>query len=934
MGQDRLGTLRERGQSIWLDYIDRRLVTSGELQRLIDERHVTGLTSNPTIFAHALSEGDDYDEQIRTLVAAGMTSLPELFVELSATDIQSAADILRPIWERTHGEDGYVSLEVAPGLAHDTERTVAAAHLLWERVERPNLMVKIPATPEGMPAIEQCIADGLNINVTLIFALSAYEAVADAYIRGLERRAAAGKSLDVHSVASFFVSRVDTAVDRRLEQLLAERGDDPEIRSLLGRAGIANSVLAYERFEQIFHGERFRSLRQQGASVQRMLWASTSAKNPRYRDVYIAEALIGPDTIDTMPPQTLEAFADHGMVAGDTVRSDYAAAHRVMEQLAALGIDMEAVTRELLDEGVAAFQRSYLEVLEVIGRKVDGLRGGPVSRQHLDLGPATAVVLDRVRTLGYQGLVDRIWSRDPDCWKPGDAAHAAVIGNRLGWLDLPHTMVEHLDELRRFAAEVADEGVADVVLLGMGGSSLCPEVLRTAVGSAPGYPRLHVLDTTDPVTIDDLTRTLELGRTLFLVASKSGTTVETLSHLGHFWEVLERSGHRDVHRFFVAITDPGTPLDQLARQRNFRRVFLNPADVGGRYSALSYFGLVPAAVSGIDVATLVDRAAAMRRQCLPEVLPALNCGLVLGVAMATHAMEGRDKLTLLASPQVASFGLWAEQLLAESTGKEGKGIVPVADEPVGAPTVYGDDRLFVALRLSGDRTLEGTLDGLRRAGQPVIVFDLADPLDLGAEFFRWEFATAVAGAVLGIDPFDEPNVQEAKDNTRRLLQAYEDEGKLLGDDEVVGDATEVLTGLLAHVRPGDYVALQAYLSPTEANHTALQELRVAIRDRFRVATTLGFGPRFLHSTGQLHKGGPPTGVFLQLTADPPRDVPIPGAAYSFAVLWRAQALGDLEALRRRGRRVARAHLGGDPVAALRQLAAAVGAAGAVPGSGA
>lgn len=930
MTADRLRALVERGQSIWLDFIDRKLVTSGALERLIEERYVTGITSNPTIFAQALNEGPDYDAQIRDLVAAGVTSPEDLFVELSATDVQRATDILRPVWERTHHQDGYVSIEVSPRLAHDTEATITAARMLWDRIERPNLMIKIPATLEGIPAIERCIADGLNINVTLIFAISAYEAVAEAYIRGLERRVAEGKDLDVHSVASFFVSRVDTAVDRLLEQLLAERGDDPEIRDLFGKAGIANSVLAYERFEQIFHGERFRPLRERGAWVQRMLWASTSAKNPRYRDVYIAEALIGPDTIDTMPPHTLEAFADHGIVAGDTVRSDYAGAHRVMERLAALGIDMERVTQELLDAGVEAFTRSYEELLETIGRKVDSLHDGFVSRQRLDLGEATAPILDDVRAKGRAGLVDRIWKRDPEVWKPGDPSHAAVVRNRLGWLDLPETMTERLTELERFAEEVATAGMADVVLLGMGGSSLCPEVLRSTFGPSAGRPALHVLDTTDPVAIRSLTDQLDPARTLFLVASKSGTTVETLSHFAHFWDVVATASVDTPGNHFVAITDEGTPLHRLAVDRGFRRVFLNPQDIGGRYSALSLFGLVPASLAGIDVTALLDRAAAMRRQCFPDVPAALNCGLVLGTVAATFATRGRDKLTIVASPRIAAFGLWAEQLLAESTGKEGRGIVPVCQEPRGDAEVYGDDRLFVALRLdSDDDDLEQWLTRLTTAGHPVVRFAVRDPFDLGAEFYRWEFATAVAGALLGIDPFDEPNVQESKDNTRRLLELFERDGHLPTFPTPPDDPAGALLDLLTTLRPGDYVALQAYLTPTAEADAILQDLRVAIRDRHRVATTVGFGPRYLHSTGQLHKGGPPTGVFVQFTADDPVDVPIPNAPYSFSVLKRAQALGDLEALQARDRRVLHLDLGSDPIAALRRLTEAVRSAGAV-----
>jgi transaldolase len=381
MSDNPLRALTDHGQSVWLDFISRELVTTDQLRNLIADRHVTGMTSNPTIFQKAVAEGDDYDAQLRELVAAGVTSADELFVELAVADIRNAADALGPIHERTGGGDGFISLEVAPDLAGDTEGTIAAARDLWGRVDRPNLMIKVPATPAGIPAIEQLIADGLNINVTLIFALSAYETVAEAYIRGLEHRAAAGQTLHNRSVASFFVSRVDTAVDRLLDERLAQRSDDPELRSLLGTAAVANAKLAYEAFERIFRGERFANLRAAGAAVQRPLWASTSSKNPAYRDVVYAEELIGPDTVDTMPLATIEAFADHGVVRGDTVCEDYAGAHGVIERLRAVGIEIDTVTRQLLEAGVKQFADSYDELIHGIAEKVDALHGRLIAQR-------------------------------------------------------------------------------------------------------------------------------------------------------------------------------------------------------------------------------------------------------------------------------------------------------------------------------------------------------------------------------------------------------------------------------------------------------------------------------------------------------------------------------------------------------------------------
>ena len=933
-----LQQLGEHGQSVWLDYISRELVTTGQLERMIAEDNVTGLTSNPTIFQKAIAEGTDYDEQIRDLVDAGVYDPNEIFFSLAISDIQRAADILRPVHERTGGGDGFVSLEVAPSLAHDTEGTIAMARALWDRVARPNLMIKIPATQEGLPAILNSLGRGLNINVTLIFALQMHERVIDQYINALAMRHERGESLEPRSVASFFVSRVDTAVDALLQQKLERDPGNPALEGLLGKAAIANARLAYELFERRFGDARFQRLADAGAHVQRPLWASTSAKNPKYRDVVYAEALVGPHTVDTMPPQTIDAFHDHGVVAGDPVRSDVDAAHRVMEQLAQAGIDMDTVTADLLDAGVTLFADSYNAMIRDVVLKMDRLHCGFNDRRHYDLGAAADGVRAALHAAPTQTVAERVWKRDPDLWKPGDAAHAAVIRNRLGWLDVTTTMRGRIAELIGLGSEVREAGWTDCVLLGMGGSSLCPEVLRTSFGSAAGQPVLHVLDTTDPVAIAELTRSLDARHTGFIVSSKSGKTLETLSHLAHFWEFTRAAGIPEPGRHFIAVSDPGTSLTQTAEQRSFRRIFQNPEDIGGRYSALSYFGLVPAAVIGVDVEELLGRAQAMRQLCTPGVPPDLNPGVTLGSTLGSLHDQGRDKVTILTPDRIAAYSLWAEQLIAESTGKEGKGLIPIGSEPIGDPAAYGADRLFVALRLGDDAVFDPAVGALRAAGHPVVTLDLLDLLDLGAEFFRWEFATAVAGAALHIDPFDEPNVQESKDNTNRVLASYEKDGRLpeeqaatSGDGISVyggagGSPLEALRRHLDTIRAGDYVALMAYVTPNAANEAAMQRLRTQIRNTRTVATTFGFGPRFLHSTGQLHKGGPNTGVFIQVTGDDREDVPIPDQPFTFSVLKQAQAAGDLRSLRDHGRRVIRLHISGDLIDGLDRLTDACAAA--------
>ena len=653
------------------------------------------------------------------------------------------------------------------------------------------------------------------------------------------------------------MSRIDTTVDALL----------PEGSPLRGKVAIANAKLAFQLFRRLFSGPRWDRLAEAGGRQQRLLWASTGTKNPSYSDVLYVEELIGAPTVNTMPESTLRAFADHGRVR-PTLEADTEEAEMTIAMLPELDVDLGAVMAKLLEDGLAAFQKDFDKLLAGIEAKCETIVSGAAPAR-VNVGSLTESVQKRMADMEKADVPRRIWALDHTVWK----ADPTEIADRLGWLSLPEKMHEHLDQLQDFAESCAS--FDRIVLLGMGGSSLAPEVLSATYGGKA----LTVLDTTHPEAVLAVEESGDLRSTLFIVASKSGGTVETLSHLAYFFDKV-RDGSQ-----FVAITDPGTPLEALARQRDFLRVFLNPADIGGRYSALSYFGLVPAALIGADIHALMDSAEEMACACADCVPAADNPGLWLGALIGDAARAGRDKLTLLLPDEVSAFGAWLEQLIAESTGKEGTGIVPVDGEPQGSPDVYGDDRLFVSL-------------GVETALEPSVVIPFGGPEKLGAEFFRWEFATAVAGHVLGIHPFDQPDVQQAKNATRRLL----DEEAL--PEEPYGD----LGALLEGVRPGDYLAIQAYLPRTKENVSRLQSARVTLRDRLRVATTLGFGPRFLHSTGQLHKGGPPTGVFIQVVDEPSVDLPIPGKPYTFRRLLDAQSAGDLQALRARDRRVARVRL--------------------------
>ncbi len=961
MAKSRLHAVYELGQSVWYDNIRRGLITSGDFQRLIDDDAVVGVTSNPTIFEKAIGGSADYDDALRALVRQGVSDSRQAFFALAVEDIQMAADILRPVYDRSGHLDGYISLEVSPDLANDTEATIAEAQRLFARVNRPNVMIKIPATAEGMPAIEEMIYAGVNINVTLIFALDAYQRVTQAYIRGLERRVAEGKPVqDIASVASFFVSRVDSLVDKQLDAKIAAAAGDAErehLRALQGKAAIANARLAYEMYGAIFHGERFASLLAAGARPQRCLWASTSTKNPTYRDVLYVEELLVPETVDTMPPQTIVSFQEHGEARRAPDAFD--AARATMSDLAVAGIDMAQVTKQLELEGVKSFTDSFVSLLESTGKKIATLTAEMAASEPASgategtasLGPLSGAVEEILGRAQSERFAQRVWTKDPAFWKPNPAEQSEIT-DRLGWLTVTDTMRDALPRLTDLRDSLRKAGVTSAVLLGMGGSSLAPEVLRETFGVGEGLPDLLTLDSTDPATILAVERHIDLARTVFIVASKSGGTLETLSQYKYFYEkvlALHEGNVADAGAQFIAITDPGTKLEALARDRQFLTTFRNPADIGGRYSALSFFGMVPAAIIGIDVAKLLDRADAMRQACAADVSDEKNPGVWLGSIFGAGAIHGRDKVTITVSPPIATFGYWLEQLIAESTGKEDKGILPVEGETLGDPAVYGQDRVFVYLRTDEgfDPAQDAAFARLEAAGQTVVRLPLRDTYDMGAEFFRWEFATAVAGALIGINAFDQPNVQESKDNTDRLLAAYAHERALhepaptlrtetghvtlvaQGEREAALRQAQSLQAAMATLAgdagPGDYFALLAYIQRTPETNAALQRIRLRLRDLRRVATTLGYGPRFQHSTGQFHKGGPNTGVFLQFVARDAEDAPIPDAPYTFGALKAAQALGDLQSLLTHGRRAVRIDLGDNIAAGLAELERALDA---------
>lgn len=938
------------GQSIWIDNIRRKLLEDGTFQRMIDEDGVVGVTSNPAIFQKAIGQSDDYDGVITQLAEF---SPEDIYEQLAVTDIQHAADLFRPVYDKTNGRDGYVSLEVSPLLARDTKGTVHEAKRLAEAVDRPNLMIKIPATPEGIPAIEATIAAGINVNVTLIFSVGNYIEVAEAYLRGLERRHAEGLPINnIASVASFFVSRIDSMIDKALENNIhAARmvGDMARVQAnsrLLGRAAIANARLAYHKFLSIFNSDRFKTLKEAGAQAQRPLWASTGTKNPAYSATMYIDSLIGRDTVNTVPPDTLVAFKASGTVNGETVLDLSDNPIELFDQLAEVGIEIDNITKRLQDDGVEAFVMAFEDLIGQIKSKRAILNANMMERQKLALGIYATHVKDAITQLGNAYFNSRIWNKDGSIWKDHGPT-IAKIQNRLGWLNVLDTM--DIPRIKALQASIKGSEFKYVVLLGMGGSSLAPEVMAQTFGIQPDFPELLVLDSTNPAQIKRIEDQIKLDKTLFIVASKSGSTIETACFGAYFYAKTGNNGSQ-----FIAITDEGSKLAQEAQANGYRDIFINPSDIGGRYSALSYFGLVPAAVMGLDIDRLWSNARTMIEACADAIPDDQHPGISLGAIMGALAQQGRDKICIFASKSIASFGNWVEQLVAESIGKEGKGVVPVVGATVGRPHDYASDRLFIYLKVLDDISndeMDEQIKALREAGHPRVTLLLDDPYAIAGEFFRWEYATAVMGQMYKINPFDEPNVTESKENTGRLLAHYQEHGALptytpFIDDDVtalyisehtlaplreLGDShgyninnrLELLAAQFNGTHSGDYFGLLAYLPYTPKIHEKLERIRRRLRHATRRAVTLGYGPRYLHSTGQLHKGGANNGVFILITADHSVDVEIPNMPYSFGVLNDAQAAGDMEALETHHRRVIRIHIKGDVLAGIDKLLDAI-----------
>ncbi len=935
-----LRQLEQFGQSPWLDFIQRSFIENGSLAALVRDDKLKGVTSNPAIFEKAMGHGTDYDTQLKAIVESGNTDVSEIYETMAIDDIKAAADVLHPVWEETKGVDGYVSLEVSPYLGMQAEPTIVEARRLWKAVAKKNLMVKIPGTAPCVPAIRTAISEAINVNVTLLFSLDAYKKVLEAYIAGLEDRHAKGESVaGIASVASFFVSRIDGLIDKAIDTRIKDGDKDSEtLKSLRGKVAIANAKMAYQHYLEVSASPRWQTLQQAGAMPQRLLWASTGVKDKAYSDVLYCEELVGVDTVNTMPPATMDAFRDHGSVRNALVE-DVDGARKVLADAERLGLDLDGVTTKLVKDGVDAFADSFDALLGAVAAKKADMAGDMLAISSVALpGDLDQAVQAELESWRKDGTVRRIWERDASVWTGKDEA------SWLRWLDIVDDRIAHLDELTAFQAEVAAKGFTSVLLLGMGGSSLGPEVLARTFGTQAGFPALHVLDSTDPQQVARFEGKVDLATTLVVVSSKSGGTLEPNILKAYFFDKMRKAVGDAAGSHFVAVTDPGSHMEDVARKDGFWKIFHGEKQIGGRYSVLSNFGLVPAAAMGLDLKEFLSNAERMAKACSAATPPKQNPGVLLGAVLGVAGKTGRDKVTIVASPAIADLGAWLEQLLAESTGKDGKGLVPIDGETPASPAQYGTDRVFAYLRLAGgvDAAQESAIAALRDAEQPVVTITLANTQQIAQEFFRWEFATAVAGSILGINPFDQPDVEASKIETKKLTDAYNSSGALppeapfavdgdfafFADEsnaQALGKGTleQILTAHLGRAGAGDYVGLLAYIERDDASIAWIQDARLAIRDARHVATAAEFGPRFLHSTGQAYKGGPASGVFLQITADDAADLAVPEARYSFGIVKAAQARGDFDVLAERGRRALRVHIKGGLQAGLERLGAAI-----------
>ncbi len=918
---------RRLGQAFWLDNLTRKLIRDGDLKRRISEQAITGVTSNPAIFHQAIGFSDEYDDDIRKLVQDGCT-IPEVYETLVVDDVRKACDLLRPTFQESDGADGFVSLEVSPRLAHAGADTLAEAKRLWFLVDRPNVMIKVPGTPAALPVLESAVHLGIHTNITLLFSPARFVQFLEAHMAGLEKRLSDGLAIrHVASVASFFVSRVDTLVDRLLGQRwmqTADPGYRMRLARLFGKAGVANARLAYRQLVSVRASARWLNLEKRGARPLRLVWASTGQKDPLLSPLLYVESLLGPETVVTATEKTLDSFAARGRAQIALNEGSTAEAQTIVGELNAFGIDMEAVSEGLQQEGISKFIEPYERLMVALSEKRALFIGKKANQQ--DTG-ALRLVAPALAALGARRFSERLFARDGSLWTD-DIESAKRVESALGWVDSHNLFRSRVEEIRSFTDGVRRDGFKHVVMLGTGANTLPAEIAWGTFGNARGWPEFLILDDTDPAAVRAIEAQLDLAKTFFLVVGKSGTNLETLSFYKYFYDRLLVSGVPALGSRFAAITDSHSWLAREAIAKKFQQCYLNPTTVSSPFAAFSYLGLVPMSLLGLDIQALLDRARAFAIAAGPGIPEPSNPALQLGASLALLAKGGRDKLTFLLSPNIFSFASWAEHVLVHTTSKDGKGIVPVVGEPLGPPRLYGNDRVFLHIthRGSAKKGEAKRVAALEKAGHPVIRVTLPDRMGLAEECVRWQLASVCAGLLLGINPFVDPSEGEGRRNTEELLRQWATDRRFpkekataeTGSVRVygtpprkVGTADAAVSEFLRETPKNGYIGVLAFFRRTAARDKALALFRTTLGEKYNVATTLAYGPRFLHTTAPLYKCGPENGSVLMLTTEEDRDAPIPGHDYGFAVLHEAQALGELQAIRNRGRRVLRLHFKGD-----------------------
>ncbi len=920
-----LSDLTQLEHSSWLHYLRRSFIESGELSTAIDNG-VRGVVVDLAVTAQSITASSDYDRFLPHLLAEGtpFDDLPRLML---SDDVQRAAFVLNPVYEASERLDGYVSLPLHPAMAHDTTKMAAAARHVLAEINCPNVMIEIPATEAGIAAIEMLTEDGVCVNATQIFSPTIYERVVDAYLAGLARYV---KTHSVWrrwpmSVATIAISRVDGMADAWL--------DEHERPDLKGKAGIALAKVVFGAFQRVFTGSRWHELAKKGGVVQRPLFTDLIPHDFRYPNTYYVDALGDPGTVCNLTPAMLAACLNRKTAVSPPIQNE-AEAQAHLNALSELGLDLDEAARQLQADGLARLARDFEAMRESVRQKREQLED-KWQRLELHLGAYETAVSQTLARTCHDRVVCRIWNHDHTVW----SANPAGIGNRLGWLHLMPVMREQISRLQAMTDDLLTDGFTDALLLGMGGAGLVPQLFadtftQAALPARPGLParphlRLNVLSNVDPGEILAQTEKIDPVRTIFVVTSKSGRTIETLSAFTYFYNRVEAVvGEKAAGSHFIAITDPGSPLAELAAQYRFRYLFVNQPDLIGRFGALSMAGFVPAALAGVNLETLLERAEEMANNAQSCNSPQAgdNVAAQLGTALATLAQQGRDKLTFVASPALAGFADWVEQLIAGSLGKQGRGILPVVGEPVGEPAVYGDDRLFVHLRLDGDEGQDTAVSTLIDADFPVITVHWRDLQDVGGQFFLWQMATAVAAHHLQVNPFSQFKHDAAKARTWEVVEQIKRVGEMaVPEDTFTPFSRTALYTFLDKAETGDYVAIQAFIPHTAANDEALQALRTHIRGKTGLATTIGYGPRCLHTVGQMHKGDRGNGLFIQFVADSVPDVFVPNrigqpeASLSFGELSRLQAALEAQALRRERRRLVRFQLGLDAADALWRL---------------